>query len=250
VDGRNLATILKALGWAELSTERFHNAQRYFDRSLELLEPALADERAQVLGNAAAAALSLGDCSRAERFLRQAIAIRSTDAALLHLLGQALFLQHNSGDAESFHRLAIKHGDRSDIAAAALARSDLALIYQSQNRFQESANLFETAIATIPAGQVRARIMANLGVLDWKRGLKVEAETHLVQALREAEAALGPQHSDVGKILYNYAELLKRTGRKRLAKATERRAAAIGAPLVVEMDATPSTVDWRSLRSR
>jgi tetratricopeptide (TPR) repeat protein len=166
----------------------------------------------------------------------------------LELLGQALILQRRYADAEPYLRQAIRLGDATNVIATAIARNDLALIYEYRNKREESMELLKSAIPAVPAGRIHARIIANLGVTECKLGLKREAVEHLFQALREMEMAVGPEHPDVAKILDAQAAVLKGTGKKGLAREAASRAATIRAAFPGETKVLGATVDWLDLK--
>lgn len=62
------------------------------------------------------------------------------------------------------------------------------------------------------------------------------------------EAAVGSSHPDVSEILYEYAGLLRRTGRKAESEQIARQARRIDAAFTQQTNADRSTVDWRDLK--
>ena len=247
IRGRELGAIVSALGRAEFEAGRYRTALKRYNRSVGLLESS-PEEQAAALSNAGSAALALRDSARAERFFRQALELSPDNVTVVYLLGRALFLQRRYTDAESYERRAIELGDVSDSLSAALARNELSLIYEAQNRNAESMELLNAAISAVPAGRMHAAMIANLGVMEWKLGMKREAAAHLLQSLREAEKAVGPQHPDVGNVLAFYALVLQKTGEKVLAKEVAARAAAIRGAFQAETNSSGATVDWLDLK--
>src|SRR5581483_8801177 len=72
-----------------------------------------------------------------------------------------------------------------------------------------------------------------------------EAESLFRQALAIQEKALGPEHPDIAPVLFNYAMLLRRIGRKSQARELDSRARRIR----TAYSGTPAaqTVDYREL---
>ena len=108
--------------------------------------------------------------------------------------------------------------------------------------------LLQQAVAEIEPGQARARLLTNLGVLQWESGMREESEKTLHDALEEAEASVGRDHPDTARILEQYSELLRRNGRKAEAKNAAQRAAAIRASSAAQTNENGFTVDWRDRR--
>jgi Tfp pilus assembly protein PilF len=92
--------------------------------------------------------------------------------------------------------------------------SDLAAVYQSQHKEAQALELLRQAVLEAPPGQGRARIRANLGVLEWKTGARADGEVSLREALDETVTAVGPNHPDTAWVLENYSEVLRKSGRK------------------------------------
>jgi tetratricopeptide (TPR) repeat protein len=72
-----------------------------------------------------------------------------------------------------------------------------------------------------------ARTLTNLAALYCSKGRHAEAEPLFHRALSIAENALGPQNPLVGRVLADYAVLLRKTKRKTEARQLELRAKAI-----------------------
>jgi len=73
----------------------------------------------------------------------------------------------------------------------------------------------------------RINTMSSLAMLYSLTGHGSEAELYGREAAAKAEAIYGPDHPRLGWHLANYAEILKRLGRKDEARAVERRSKAI-----------------------
>jgi Tfp pilus assembly protein PilF len=238
---------LDSLGRAEFRAGRYRKAKSYFDRSLAVNRDR-PEARLAALSNAGQAYLALEEYGRAEQLFREALQLGPDHAALWQFLGKVLFLRHRYADAEAaqYKALSLVKAGQSEVAAA--ARNDLAILYQARKRPRAAISLLEDAAAATQPGQARARIFANLGVLQWKYGSKQDAAMYLRRALSEMETAVGPEHPDVGKILEDYGDVLRATGEKAVAKHMAKRAAAIRSAFAAQTNNTGTTVDWRDLK--
>ena len=126
--------------------------------------------------------------------------------------------------------------------------ADLANLQHAAKQYAKAADILREAIAQTGPGRQRARMRANLGVIHWKRSAKNEAAFQLRLALDEMEAAVGPEHPDVAKILEDYQEVLRKTGQKQEAIAAAKRAAAIRLAFTRHTSDRRRVVDWRDLR--
>jgi tetratricopeptide (TPR) repeat protein len=246
-EGKGLAAILDAIGRAEFRGGRYRNAKRHFERAAQLLEDQ-PQSRPAVLANAGQACLAVGKFASAEHFFRAALELLPGHAGLWQLLGKALFLQNRQAEAERAQRKALALAGGTDPNIAAVASNDLAILYQSRNNHHEAVDLLLAALSATPHGQGRARMLANLGVSHWKIGNKQEAATYLRQGLAEMEAAVGPEHPDVERILADYHEVLQKTGKKGQAREIAKRAAAMRSAFAAQTNSRGSTVDWRDLK--
>src|SRR5205085_2393141 len=72
-----------------------------------------------------------------------------------------------------------------------------------------------------------ARVVNQIGIYLWRRGVYQEAELVQCRALAICEASLGPEHPDVAASLNNLADVLQAQGRDGEAEPLYRRALAI-----------------------
>jgi tetratricopeptide (TPR) repeat protein len=91
-----------------------------------------------------------------------------------------------------------------------------------------------------------AKVLGNLGLFSLETGDTAGAEAYLKRAIAVAGPALGDEHPVLGPILQAYADLLRRTHRKREAKAAEQRAERIQARNARD-NALGMTVDAQAL---
>jgi tetratricopeptide (TPR) repeat protein len=136
----------------------------------------------------------------------------------------------------------------SQAEVEASCRSDLAALLLAQNRKHEAAEMLTRAIELAPPGQARARMLTNLGTLNWRLGKTKEAEARLRQALDEMEGAVGPRHPDVARVLDDYSVVLAKTGRKEESRATAKRARDLRSAFGWQANAGRGSVDWHDLR--
>jgi tetratricopeptide (TPR) repeat protein len=211
--------ILDALGRAEFRAGHYRSASKYFDQALRVA----GKDRAAVLSNSAMASIALGDKRSAESLLRQALEFEPQNITILKVLAQALYLQKRYSEAK------VPLQKILSIQSDPAARGDLATLYQAEHKNGMAMDLLQQAISESTPGQVRARLLANLGVLQWESGMRERSEKTLREALGEAEASVGPDHPDTARILERYGDVLRRTGRKAEAKKAADRAVAIRA---------------------
>jgi tetratricopeptide (TPR) repeat protein len=247
LDGPKAGLILDALGRTEYQAGRYRLAAKYFDLSLQIWTPH-SPEQAAGLCNAGQAYQAMGQQRRAEDSFRRALEILPQSPQIWVSLGQILFLRRRYAAAEAAQRKALTMYQDSRSPDAAIPLNDLAILYQAQLKNQQAEEALAQAVALLPAGQRRARILANLGALQWKMGRKNDAESQLRSALGEMEQAVGPGHPDVGRILEDYSAVLKKTGRGDEARSLEKRAQGIRSAFAPNDNRGGATVDWRDLK--
>jgi tetratricopeptide (TPR) repeat protein len=246
VQPRALAGIFDALGRTEFRAGRYRMAKKYFHQAAGLLDAA-PEVRAIALSDAGLAMQMLGELAGAERAVREAIGILPRNPILWQRLGQLLTERRRYGDAEAALENALAYGVSAAPARAAVAWNDFAVLYEAQGKNQQALDSLERAAASITPGQDRARILANLSVLQWKTGAKERAAGSLRQALVEMEAAVGPEHPDLIRILEDYSTALLKLGRVSEASALGRRAKRIRSSFAALTNDSQRTVDWRDL---
>ena len=232
--------ILDALGRAEFRAGRYRSARKHFDQASRIA----TKDRAAVLTNSAMASIALGDPRRAESLVRQAMALEPLNVTVLKVLAEALYLQKRFSEAKvTLQKILTIQND-------AVTKGDLATLYRAEHKNEMAMALLQQAVSEITPGQARARLLTNLGVLQWESGMRERSEKTLQDALEEAEASVGPDHPDTARILEQYSELLRRNGRKAEAKKAAERAVAIRASSASQTNENGFTVDWRDSRQR
>src|SRR5262249_6284730 len=153
------ATMLDVRGRTEFQSGRYRQAASYFEQSLKLT-PKGTEAEAVVTSNAGQAYLALGNRAKAEQSFRRAITILPGSAHLWHLLGQALLQEKHFVEAEDALRKALGIWGDSQPHDAAIALSDLSMVYQARQQPRRALETLEKAAALVPAGQARARTWA------------------------------------------------------------------------------------------
>jgi tetratricopeptide (TPR) repeat protein len=228
------AAILDALGRAELFAGRYRAAKSYLEKASRL-----GGEKSASPVNLAMACMALGHHRRAEQILRQVLVTHPDNPSVLRALAQALYHQGLATQAALILEKLL-------LSSQALGvRADLAVLYQTLGRKDKALELLLSAVDDSEPGQVRARLLTNLGVLHWKMGSRKESEIALRLALAEAEASVGKQHPDTAWILEQYSEVIRALGRKQEARRLSARAAEIRSALSTQTNDRHFTVDWR-----
>jgi Tfp pilus assembly protein PilF len=224
---------------------QYQDGKRYFERALRLTVGGSLEARAVVTANLGQACQALGQVVRAEQYFRQALTMGPDRAAVLNHLGGVLYLQHRYEEAEGALRKALGHGEGIE---SVTARSNLAVIYEARGKLDEAAGLYEQAVSGAPAGQGRARMLANLGALRLKLGNPAGAEVALSRSLEEMEIAVGPAHPDVAHVLELYAHALRKAGDNAYAIAVAQRATTIRSSFAAQDKASRAIVDFLDLK--
>lgn len=230
------AAVLATLGRAEFRAGRYRSAKNYFEKAYED-----SRDKAVPSANWAQACLALGEYTRANQLVHEALARYPTDSRLLHLLGQILLKQRHYPEAEVAFRRSLS--SRNDPFVV----NDLAVLYQLNGEYAESLDLLGRALAEPMPAQAKARIRANLGVVQWNAGARKQGEANLRQALDDMETAVGQNHPDVAWIMEKYAEVLRQSSRRREARDMEAQASRIRSGFAAQSTDSTLQVDWRDL---
>jgi tetratricopeptide (TPR) repeat protein len=247
VPDSQLAMVVHLLGQIEYRMGRYRTSLRHFERVLRILPDSRSD-RVIALADAAQACIGLGEFSRAQHLLRQALDLKPNDAKYWQLFGTALFLAGDLDEAEAAILHATSGLEARDSEVYSAAKGLLGAICFRRKQYPESLQALNAAISSLPAGGFRARIRANRATLQWKLGRKEEAYVELRDALAESTAALGPAHPDLVSILEDLCVVARQTGRKREASKISRRAAEIRSVFNLEANLSKHAVDWHDLR--
>lgn len=242
--GSGNAAVHDALGRAEHQTGRYDLARQHFQRAVRL---SAANPSLQVtaLANLARTHLSMDEPAAAGEVVQQALRLDPESPRLLYLLGQVQIQRKQFRTAiDTLNRALAGSGCGSPETSASIL-SDLALAYQQNKETRPNATgLIEQSLSRLPAGQARARVLANLGILHYRQGARKIAAEWLGRALSEMEAAVGHQHPDLCRILDDYAAVLEKIGRKVEARGLAQRAGSLRAAFGFSQ----ASVDWREIR--
>ena len=245
--GPDLGVILDALGRADFQLGNYRSAARYFERSLKIWSPR-SKAHATALCNAGEVYQAMGDYRRAEAVFRESLEVLPSSPQVWLALGQVLLLRRDYGQSEAALSKAVVLLEEVKSNQIAVAMSDLATLKAAQLNYPKAVEILQRALLLLGPGQVRARVLANLGVLNWKLRRKAEAETNFTLALGEMEIAVGRQHPDVGRILVEYSVVLRKTGRSVEASQMRIRADGIRAEFAIKTNSGRATIDWRDLK--
>lgn len=230
--------ILGSIAELERTLGHLREAERDARRALELRRREFGpdnSEEAAALNNLAEVLRSKRQYKAAEDLYRRALT--SLDrarvdeprqrAGILSNLGQTLTAQRKNGQAEEVLRNAVEMWTacRENGMPRAIAINNLAVLLGNRGRHGEAVDLLRQVLAiagaALPQGHLTtALVRANLA--DTLRLLKryPEAESQFAAALRDIEAAVGPDHPERATALGMYAMLLRDTGRAKEARET------------------------------
>jgi tetratricopeptide (TPR) repeat protein len=256
------AIALNDLGVVHMELHDYSAAERYFRRSAAVWGTRV-DQKALVPRiNLAAIYVRRRQFGTAEILLREAgdLAERNlgpnnpaTTSVLINLARLA-FDRHDISRALSLSSRAlegIRSNPTSDPADLATAFTNLGAIYYSQGKLDEAARQVAEAGLALerlhnPQHPARIDVLEDSGWIEAVRGHYAEAEARLTQAIALAEKTFGPVHPTVGRLLHEYAIVLRKAGRKSEAKKLGARAAAIERQTERD-DGVAYTVDFRTL---
>jgi tetratricopeptide (TPR) repeat protein len=240
------AFTLNRLGLAHVDLGNYREAFPYYNRAKEIyarLGSAADGSRADVVSNLSVLYYYTKQYRKAETLCREALALRVQHFGPSHRevgfswqnLGG---IQRTTGQArsalESFrYALAILNEIQPPYpAAVAKVRANMALLYLELK--QSSLALEEATTALETARRFWGDSHPVLGRMQMVRGIVLlalnrfgEAGNEFSDAIGICEHALGANHPRVGEILWHYAQLMRKTGRKQEAKQMGVRAAAI-----------------------
>jgi tetratricopeptide (TPR) repeat protein len=179
--------------------------------------------------NAAQAMINAGDFGKATALLNHAATLNPDHYRLYALRGRLAATQHRKEDAIREYEAALQHLPGGGVPEGALypisLRVDLAEVYRDNGDAANAERVTkdaENAIHAIdPTGAIRPEFLRLRAAIELAGGNADAAKKDLKQALQ-----LEP-HNTV--LLLNYANLLRRTGRKDEARKTYQQALAIDA---------------------
>ena len=221
----------------------FADAERLAERSVRILDSSTAPEAPVLLRSLqilAAARFQLGKTDKSRQAFNRMSTFpteRPEDQAVAHAMhGILLQAEGKSGDAESEYLAAVRTWEMAeggDSANAASALSCLASLYIRDGRLDEAQRAVDRAVDIFSRAN-DAVSLDYLNVLHLRSALRYRRDQ-----LREAEedirdaVALADRHPLLGPATYatllaDYAQVLRKNGRRREARAIQARAAALG----------------------
>jgi len=169
-------------------------------------------------------------------------------------LARIAFDRHDTGRALSLSNRAleaIRSNPDSDPVRLASALENLGTIYRSQGKLDEATRRFTEAGVALerldnPRHPAWIDVLEDTGWIETVRRHYPEAEARLQEAIALAEKTFGPVHPTVGRLLHEYAIVLRKAGRKAEAKKLMNRATSIERQTERD-DGVLYTVDFRTL---
>ncbi len=260
------AAVLDNLAVTEQDLGNFVAAESLLTRSLSMLKKpgaATDTEIAPVESHLGEVYLEEGRPRDAEPLFRRVLQARqnATEPDPLNLAvalaDLAMARKHlgKPGEAETLLRQAVaileeRFGPDHPLVASALG--PLGSTLTKEGRYKEALSLTERTWRILRKDPRVSEpdllnTMSTLGLLYSMTGQFQDAEFFAKEAVAKAEAIYGPDHMRLGWHLANYADVLKRTGRKDEARAAQQRSAAI---LARNQQANPvrHTVNVNALR--
>jgi tetratricopeptide (TPR) repeat protein len=242
----DLVPPLLQLGLSLASLARLVDAGALYQRALSILDARAARDSADgadLFRNLGGLEHAAGNWLRGERFMREAVRIRTRLLGSSHprvaddLLALAPLLdrQGKFAEAEALYMrgLAIveqAEGERHPAVLAAL--NNRAAMLQARGRLAQAELLYRRvrAIEVEQRGAAHPAVAVctnNLATVLQARGRLREAAPLYRQAIASVARHLGPRHPQLAVCLENYAHLLRRQRRFRAAASVARRAAGI-----------------------
>jgi tetratricopeptide (TPR) repeat protein len=224
---------------------RFADSEAAYARALAVLDlsgsqPTL--NRAVLLANLANVHVEMGHEVRAEKFLREAVAMHAGLATpnevrlaiARNSLAELLTVTGRYAEAEPLIDASLQLLEQRPEAGTELgiALNNLGAIRLYQGRFAEAQTTFDRSLAALEAARgpnhpILLRTLHNLAVARQRNGQRRSAGDVWRRAVDLAAAALGLEHPLYGEILGNYAAYLRESGDKPGSKALAARSAEI-----------------------
>ena len=259
-----LAITLNHMGLYYQSLGRMRDAERLYAQAFAMVEqtPGPASETGiEIALNLSTAYLELDEVSQAESLIRRIIRTGSelspsNRAVMRAELASILARKQDFHAAESLYlesmRVFERDPRREFRERTIIALSNLSTLYMRMNRFAEGRTFSERARARLqtmpdPPFVLAFKTTANAAVISVRTGRPDEAETLFRSAIALCEKQLGRNYYLLGKVLNNYAEFLRSTGRRADARSAVKRAREILAGFGKE-NSTGLTVDVTAFR--
>jgi tetratricopeptide (TPR) repeat protein len=240
---RAMASTLNQLGMVFDDLGRFADAIRQFRRALAIVERIEGKDNlnyAVLLGNIAADYGELGQDKTSRPLLRESIDIYARHGATEdpRLAIARITLAQTDMNAKRFREaedllrqaLAVLRLQKQSVwhRQTAITINNLGVVLRLQKHHAESEPLFQEAIQMLENdfGKDHPRLLEplnNLALAYVDLGNPDAAIGAMRRALAIAEARLRPEHPSYGRLLVNYANVLRKIGHKTEAKQLEAR---------------------------
>jgi tetratricopeptide (TPR) repeat protein len=244
-----VATILNNLGSVYQDMGDLREAERCYRRAVEMIESTTGPESiglASPLNNLGSLYLEQSKYSKSIEVRRRSLAIREKAygpdnpevAAVLRNLAVAYMAAGAFAEAEGAlqRSLAIlENAFGPNTTRAALVWNDFGVLRWKQKNYPAAADYLTRAIDVLDRVDL-IKPLANLASVHLAQQDTQQAELFLQRAQSIAEQELGPDHPLLGRILDQYAGLLRQMNRKTEAKQSEMRAKAIRAHQAATVD--------------
>jgi tetratricopeptide (TPR) repeat protein len=264
-----LPPTLNELGLSYEALGLYNDARSVYERSLAVLEAAKGGrenvDSATTLANLAAIFLHSGQPERGEKLIREAIAIYTrcgpsdgSGLALARLtLSESLLQKGDWVGAEPLIEQAFavfEKAPEEQRVYFGMTLNNLGVVRERQGKHREAATLLRRGLsemekATGPNHPFLIEPLNNLGSAltlgeEWR-----EAEECFKRAIAIAELQVDSARPTYGQVMLNYAELLRRRGRKREAERLQARSREVQKESALKNGAG-MTVDVSSFRAR
>jgi tetratricopeptide (TPR) repeat protein len=238
------AVLLNNLGFAYQMAGDYARAEACLKRALDLLKSSSDSNElrlAVTIGNLAKLYLENRQFAKAERLGLASLAERVHSLGPLspelgRILGSLGVLERhrrNHKAAEQYHNRALAIWEKlADGTAVVQTLNNLALVYVDVARHQEALECFERALMVVDASRITSHavtvtLLSNAGNLQFRLNGPVPAETYYRRAVALAEESVGDTHPLTGRILANFAVVLRQLQKKSEARSMDKRARSI-----------------------
>jgi len=182
--------------------------------------------------------LELGEVSKTEklirRFLGEGDRLSPTDRAiLLAELASVMACKQDFKNAEALYRAALPVFERDPTPdfreRTIIGLSNLSVIYMRMERFSEGRTYSERAQTLLrtmvnPPPLLVLKTLANAAAVAALTGKVKDADSLFQFVISHSERNFGPNYYLMGYVMDSYAELLRRVGRRKDARAAQKRA--------------------------
>jgi tetratricopeptide (TPR) repeat protein len=261
------ATTLNSMAMSYDEMGQPGEAIHIYRRSLTLIEKARGRDSldyATVLGNLAADYSHTGQPGMAETMLRETIAIFKSHTPVNEVrlaITQSILApiviaagKRQEGEELLISCIGILEKTPGNERQLPAAYNNLGVLRREQKRYPEAIELFRKTVDVLEAeyGPNHVKLVQalnNLALGHYETGKTADAGPLLERAIAIADSGSHPENSRYGALLLNYAEYLRKSGRKSDSKQFERRGREMMADFA-RRNGVGQTVDIASFRQR